>query len=90
MRLPELDRPVCIGCSVAGVFNSRGLRMSLIHLTGETGASWISAAKGATEAMISSDVDRNLEHYADVISELCVSMSKMSRAGAAGGMEAAL
>lgn len=60
-------------------------------LTGETGASWIfGPQKGATEAMIL-ELDRNLEHYADVIKRtLRVDVKEVAGAGAAGGMGAAL
>ncbi len=43
-------------------------------------------AKGATEAMIL-ELDRNLEHYADVIKRtLRVDVKEVAGAGAAGGM----
>ena len=60
-------------------------------LTGETGASWIfGPQKGATQAMIL-ELDRNLEHYADVIKRtLRVDVKEVAGAGAAGGMGAAL
>ncbi len=60
-------------------------------LVGETGASWIfGPQKGATEAMIL-ELDRNLEHYADVIKRtLRVDVKEVAGAGAAGGMGAAL
>ncbi|TCW13493.1 glycerate kinase [Raoultella sp. BIGb0138] len=60
-------------------------------LTGAVGASRIfGPQKGATEAMIF-ELDRNLEHYADVIKRtLRVDVKQVAGAGAAGGMGAAL
>ncbi|WP_142502731.1 glycerate 2-kinase [Klebsiella sp. 2680] len=60
-------------------------------LLGDNGASRIfGPQKGATEAMIR-ELDRNLEHYADVIkTDLHVDVKQVAGAGAAGGMGAAL
>ncbi|AJF75042.1 MULTISPECIES: glycerate 2-kinase [Raoultella] len=60
-------------------------------LTGDVGASRIfGPQKGASEAMIL-ELDRNLEHYADVIkNDLRVDVKQVAGAGAAGGMGAAL
>ncbi|MGE0968935.1 glycerate 2-kinase [Klebsiella sp. WOUb02] len=60
-------------------------------LTGDAGASRIfGPQKGASEAMIL-ELDRNLEHYADVIkTDLRVDVKQVAGAGAAGGMGAAL
>ncbi|WP_026464191.1 glycerate kinase [Adhaeribacter aquaticus] len=60
-------------------------------LTGPTGASRIyGPQKGATEEMIS-ELDRNLEHYAEKIKEyLNVDINQVPGAGAAGGTGAGL
>ncbi|ROP58108.1 glycerate kinase [Enterobacter sp. BIGb0383] len=60
-------------------------------LTGNTGASRIfGPQKGATEAMIL-ELDRNLDHFADVIKQsLRVDVKQVPGSGAAGGMGAAL
>ncbi|VYT63570.1 glycerate 2-kinase [Metakosakonia massiliensis] len=60
-------------------------------LTGEKGASRIfGPQKGATEALIV-ELDRNLDHYAQVIKKsLHVDVKNVPGAGAAGGMGAAL
>ncbi|KNC93515.1 glycerate 2-kinase [Trabulsiella odontotermitis] len=60
-------------------------------LTGESGASRIfGPQKGASEAMIA-ELDRNLEHYAEVIKKsLRIDVKSVPGAGAAGGMGAAL
>ncbi|KFC07316.1 glycerate kinase [Trabulsiella guamensis ATCC 49490] len=60
-------------------------------LTGDRGASRIfGPQKGASEAMIV-ELDRNLEHYADVIKKtLRIDVKAVPGAGAAGGMGAAL
>lgn len=60
-------------------------------LTGESGASRIfGPQKGATEAMIV-ELDRSLEHFADVIKkDLHIDVKHVPGSGAAGGMGAAL
>lgn len=60
-------------------------------LTGNSGASRIfGPQKGATEAMIL-ELDRNLDHFADVIKQsLRVDVKQVPGSGAAGGMGAAL
>jgi len=60
-------------------------------LTGESGASRIfGPQKGATEAMIV-ELDRSLEHFADVIKkDLHIDVKRVPGSGAAGGMGAAL
>jgi glycerate 2-kinase (EC 2.7.1.-) len=60
-------------------------------LTGNTGASRIfGPQKGATEAMIL-ELDRNLDHFADVIKRsLRIDVKQVPGSGAAGGMGAAL
>lgn len=60
-------------------------------LTGNIGASRIfGPQKGATEAMIL-ELDRNLDHFADVIKQsLRVDVKQVPGSGAAGGMGAAL
>ena len=60
-------------------------------LTGNTGASRIfGPQKGATETMIL-ELDRNLDHFADVIKQsLRVDVKQVPGSGAAGGMGAAL
>ncbi|MGP3592592.1 glycerate 2-kinase [Vagococcus sp. WN89Y] len=60
-------------------------------LIGEEGASRIfGPQKGATDAMIA-ELDRNLDHYADVIKKsLRVDVKNVPGSGAAGGMGAAL
>ena len=60
-------------------------------LTGNTGASRIfGPQKGATEAMIL-ELDRNLDHFADVIKQsLRIDVKQVPGSGAAGGMGAAL
>ncbi|MDR3106494.1 MAG: glycerate 2-kinase [Yokenella regensburgei] len=60
-------------------------------LIGESGASRIfGPQKGASEAMIA-ELDRNLEHYAEVIKKsLRIDVKAVPGAGAAGGMGAAL
>jgi len=60
-------------------------------LTGTTGASRIfGPQKGATEAMIL-ELDRNLDHFADVIRQsLRIDVKQVPGSGAAGGMGAAL
>lgn len=60
-------------------------------LTGEKGASRVfGPQKGATEELIV-ELDRNLDHYADVIKKsLRIDVKQVPGAGAAGGMGAAL
>ena len=60
-------------------------------LTGNSGASRIfGPQKGATEAMIL-ELDRNLDHFADVIKQsLRIDVKQVPGSGAAGGMGAAL
>ncbi|KNC12181.1 glycerate kinase [Klebsiella sp. RIT-PI-d] len=60
-------------------------------LTGDKGASRIfGPQKGATEALIV-ELDRNLDHYADMIKKsLDIDVKNVPGAGAAGGMGAAL
>ena len=60
-------------------------------LTGESGASFIfGPQKGATETMIS-ELDHNLDHFAEVIKKsLRVDVKDVPGSGAAGGMGAAL